>query len=284
MKEAVARAGLRVPRFLPVRDLLDHAARGRVPWQGRTVLKPHRGASGEGALVLDTPAAAAQALTDRTTGVPALDDPAAPALDDFQAEGFLTGPVRHYDGLGQDGRALLLTASQYVGTCLEYAQDSPMGSFRIRHIPEVRDWVSRALAAVCIEDGSFHLEAIAHDGETVFLEVGDRVGGADVVAATEHATRVHLPSRELCIPLGERAWLEIREAAGRREGAAFDLKTFHARALGLALGPMGLDLPRTELTRRTEPQRSTLRTEVVSTLSGAPSAPAGATSGTGTPC
>ncbi|MET7291206.1 DUF885 domain-containing protein [Streptomyces griseoloalbus] len=55
------------------------------------------------------------------------------------------------------------------------------------------------------------------------------------------------PGQALAYKLGERAWLEIREAARRREGAAFDLKTFHARAL--ALGPMGLDLLHTELTR-----------------------------------
>lgn len=216
MKEAVARAGLRVPRFLPARDFLDHAAGGRVPWQGRTVLKPHRGASSEGVLVLDTPAAAAQALTGRTTGVPALDDPAAPALDDFQAEEFLTGPIRHYDGLVQGGKVLLLTASQYVNTCLAYAQGSPMGSFQIRHTPEVHDWVSRVLAAVRIEDGSFHLEAIVHDGETVFLEVGNRVGGADVVAATEHATGVHLPSQELRILLGEPVALPAEPAGDGR--------------------------------------------------------------------
>ncbi|WP_340563520.1 hypothetical protein [Streptomyces sp. GSL17-111] len=54
-----------------------------------------------------------------------------------------------------------------------------------------------------IEDGSFHLEAIAHKGELVFLEVGNRVGGADVVATVELATGVHLPSYELRALLGE---------------------------------------------------------------------------------
>ncbi|MCL2317026.1 MAG: DUF885 domain-containing protein [Actinomycetia bacterium] len=39
--------------------------------------------------------------------------------------------------------------------------------------------------------------------------------------------------------IGHRAWLELRDAARTRDGAAFSLKDFHARAL--ALGSLGLD-------------------------------------------
>lgn len=55
------------------------------------------------------------------------------------------------------------------------------------------------------------------------------------------------PGQALAYKLGEKVWLEAREAARRRDGAAFDLKRFHQRALDL--GPMGLDLLRAELTR-----------------------------------
>ncbi|MEU5882937.1 DUF885 domain-containing protein [Spirillospora sp. NPDC047279] len=53
------------------------------------------------------------------------------------------------------------------------------------------------------------------------------------------------PAQAIAYKVGEKVWLEAREAARRREGAAFDLKEFHRRALDL--GPMGLDLLRTEL-------------------------------------
>ncbi|MFJ7152511.1 acetyl-CoA carboxylase biotin carboxylase subunit family protein [Streptomyces sp. NPDC100445] len=199
MKRAVAEAGLRVPRFVPLPDFLESGA--PVPWHGRTVLKPHRGASSEDVLVFDTPGQAAAAVTGRRTGVAALD--AGHGLEDFEVEEFVSGPIRHYDGLVQDGEVLVLSASEYVGTCLRYAQGLPMGSFQIPCPEETRAWVSRALAAVRIEDGSFHLEAIVHEGEPVFLEVGNRVGGADVVATVELATGVHLPSYELRVLLGE---------------------------------------------------------------------------------
>ncbi|MEU2872570.1 ATP-grasp domain-containing protein [Streptomyces olivoreticuli] len=199
MKQAVEEAGLRVPRFLPLTHFLEQD--GRVPWFGRTVLKPHRGASSEDVLVFGTPRQAAAAVTERRTGVARLD--AGSGLEDFQVEEFVSGPIRHFDGLVQGGEVLVLSASEYVGTCLKYAQGEPMGSFQIEFSEETRAWVSRALAAVRIEHGSFHLEAIVDEGELVFLEVGNRVGGADVVATVELATGVHLPSYELRVLLGE---------------------------------------------------------------------------------
>ncbi|PTT79119.1 ATP-grasp domain-containing protein, partial [Pseudomonas sp. HMWF005] len=60
-------------------------------------------------------------------------------------------------------------------------------------------WVSAVLDAVQIRNGAFHLEAIMEGDDPVFLEVGNRVGGADVVATYELATGIHLPSLELRI-------------------------------------------------------------------------------------
>ena len=53
------------------------------------------------------------------------------------------------------------------------------------------------------------------------------------------------PAQATCYKLGERAWLEARAEARRRQGSAFDLKAFHARALGL--GPLLLDQFATEV-------------------------------------
>jgi len=47
------------------------------------------------------------------------------------------------------------------------------------------------------------------------------------------------PGQAISYKVGERCWLEVRRAAEVRLGASFDLKDFHAHALGL--GPMGLD-------------------------------------------
>ena len=47
------------------------------------------------------------------------------------------------------------------------------------------------------------------------------------------------PGQAPSYKIGERIWLQLREDAKAREGAAFDLKTFHRRALDL--GSIGLD-------------------------------------------
>jgi uncharacterized protein (DUF885 family) len=55
------------------------------------------------------------------------------------------------------------------------------------------------------------------------------------------------PGQAISYKVGERVWLGARADAQARHGSAFDLKAFHAYALDL--GPLGLDLLRTELAR-----------------------------------
>lgn len=70
--------------------------------------------------------------------------------------------------------------------------------------------------------------------------------GSPAFVAFEIDRYLGRPGQALAYKLGEKAWLEARDAARRRDGSAFDLKRFHQQALDL--GPMGLDLLRTELT------------------------------------
>ncbi|MBN3752942.1 hypothetical protein G3N95_08300 [Paraburkholderia sp. Tr-20389] len=122
----------------------------------------------------------------------------------YQLEEFIAGDVLHFDGLVVDGNIVTITASRYIGTCLGFAQGRPLGSHHVPLTPEMHCWSARVLDAVGIRQGSFHLEAIeTPDCAPVFLEVANRVGGADVVATFELATGVHLPSEELRILTGE---------------------------------------------------------------------------------
>ena len=53
------------------------------------------------------------------------------------------------------------------------------------------------------------------------------------------------PGQAISYKVGERYWLEIREAAKQRLGSAFNIKEFHNFAL--KIGPMGLDALRSEM-------------------------------------
>jgi hypothetical protein len=236
MKTAVEQAGLRVPRFLPLTRFVEQA--GAAPWTGATVLKPHKGASSVDVVVFDDAAKAYEAVTGRRSGVRALDE--SDARDDFEVEEFVDGPILHFDGLVQDGELLVVGASEYVGTCLAYAQGAPMGSFQIDCTADRRDWVARVLDAVRIHHGSFHLEAIVNQDELVFLEVGNRVGGADVVATFELATGVHLPSYELRILLGDAVRDEVATVPGGRSYGWF-VHPGHHLGPGVFAGFAGAD-------------------------------------------
>ncbi len=193
MKTAVADAGLRVPRFTGLAAALRDDA-PPAPWQGRTVLKPLAGASSEGISTFPTPTAALDAVRSGATPVP---------VDEYELEEFVEGPIIHVDGLLAGGEFIVVQSSRYVGTCLGYAQGSPLGSVQTDTDSAVTDWTLRCLKAVGIEGGPFHLEAIDTPAGLVFLEVGARVGGADVVNAFELATGVHMPSIEVRLLVGD---------------------------------------------------------------------------------
>ncbi len=194
MKRAVADTGLRVPRFMPLCELLT--AQGVASWDCASVLKPHSGASSADVVVFDSPRHVFEAVSQQASRVAKLDAENA-AIDEYEVEEFVAGPILHFDGLIEGGRIAVMTASCYVGTCLGYAQGRPLGSYHIPLQAEAADWAQRVVDAVQIDSGSFHLEAIEASQGLVFLEIGNRVGGADVVATFELATGVHMPSQEL---------------------------------------------------------------------------------------
>jgi uncharacterized protein (DUF885 family) len=92
-----------------------------------------------------------------------------------------------------------------------------------------------------------------HPGETWTPELGqefinlNRHGFPVAFMASEISRYLGLPGQAISYKVGERAWRDAREEVKDRQGAEFDLKDFHTRAL--SLGPMGLAQMRRELTR-----------------------------------
>jgi len=187
MKTAVTRAGLRIPRFRP---LPEDLASGRTPWNGVTVLKPRRGAASEHIRLFETPAAMRHSVRSQAL-------PAGTEAGDYEIEEYIDGPILHVDGLVVDGRPVAVQAGRYVGSCLGYAQGETLGVVQIPTDPPLVAWTMRCLAAVGITTGLFHLEAIESPDGPVFLEVGARTGGGNLIETFELATGMHLPSMYL---------------------------------------------------------------------------------------
>lgn len=74
-----------------------------------------------------------------------------------------------------------------------------------------------------------------------------RSSGDDAFNKSEINRYLGWPGQAISYKLGERVWLDLREAARKKYGANFDLRKWHAYALDL--GNLGLDLLQKELSR-----------------------------------
>lgn len=81
--------------------------------------------------------------------------------DCFEVEEYINGAILHIDGLVKNGKLGVCVASEYLGTCLDYANGFPLGSFQIETTRAIKQWTQQCLQAVDIQQGCFHLEAIS---------------------------------------------------------------------------------------------------------------------------
>jgi hypothetical protein len=171
MCQTVAAAGLPVPRFAAVDGpaaVLDLA--DEVGWP--LVLKPRVGSSSAGVVLLPGPADLAEL---------------APFTEPMLAQAFNPHPIHHVDGVFTGSELTRWRVSRYLNTCLGFREGSFLGSVE-EDDPEVVDAVGTAAAAFlgALTDIAtpFHLEVFVErgpDGVTCsFLEVGARVGGAEI--------------------------------------------------------------------------------------------------------
>jgi len=196
MKECVAQRGLRTPRNLSLNDFMSIEDEQHYSFSGKCVLKPVDGASSENVFIFNSIEKMRFFVADGQTPVKSLNDG---QYGGFEVEEFIEGPILHFDGVIYEGKILALTASEYIGTCVDYANGSPLASIQIAVNDEIYCFAELSLQAVELLNGAFHIEAFQTAEGLVFLELANRVGGADVVKTFELATGIHMPSEELKI-------------------------------------------------------------------------------------
>jgi len=105
-------------------------------------------------------------------------------------------------------------------------------------------------AARVVVDIGMHLKLPNFTGGTWDAESAVNLLVEQAMVDREYATSevdryLSWPGQAISYKVGERVWLEVRDEAKKRLGAAFDIKKFHSYAL--RIGPMGLDALREEI-------------------------------------
>ena len=179
MKDTLAEAGIRVPRFYPVTALPE-----RAPWPGKVIIKPRDANASQGVVLCADYASARELVEERRR----VDDTFATR---YEVEEFLDGPIWTVDGFLFRGEPVAAQAARYVGTCLDFEHGRPFGA--VQHpAPNLEAWACACVRALGGQTLSFHLEAIMTAEGPAFLEVAARCGGGYLVAMVHRRTGVHL--------------------------------------------------------------------------------------------
>lgn len=125
-------------------------------------------------------------------------------FDDYEIEEFINADVCHIDGLAYDGEIIFCVASKYIGNCFDYTTGKILGSMSCQEHLQIKamDFVKKINRDLHFLNGAFHLEAFIRDNEFIFLEIGMRPGGSEIVPAICLATGLDLGIEHLRTQLG----------------------------------------------------------------------------------
>ncbi|MFG2873469.1 acetyl-CoA carboxylase biotin carboxylase subunit family protein [Streptomyces sp. NPDC048337] len=184
MKEVVAKAGVRVPRFAPCGDTETDVAFARSVGYP-LILKPVAGAASIGVHRVDDEAALLSLLETVDTA-------------DYELEEFIEGTIHHVDGFADDeSRIPFQFVSRYINDCLAFeAGNEPLGSVVLQSSElrtRIEEFARTCVAALGMKSVPFHLEVfVTESGELVFLEIAGRIGGAEVPYLTHRLFGINL--------------------------------------------------------------------------------------------
>jgi hypothetical protein len=209
MKQILAPAGLRVPRFTAC-ETPDQCRAFAAECGYPVILKPVDGAASIGVHRVDDETSLDRLLLDLP-------------LERYEIEEFVVGDIYHVDGfVGMAGEVEFQVVSRYLNDCLAFEQGAPLGSAVVRPSPirdQIADFSARCLKVLTITGMPFHLELFRTPAdELVFLEVGGRVGGSEVPHLLNKLLGVNLFEVWLRALAGEHRPPVVTFAAGESSG------------------------------------------------------------------
>lgn len=165
------------------------------------VVKPRTFAASRGVCIIDNKEDLLNIIKDKSIEYNRV---SIDTIDDLEIEEFIDADIYHIDGLIFNGRVEFCVASKYIGNCFNYAQGNMLGSIKATEIQQKQalNFIKKVNRDLKIPNGAFHLECFYRAKEFVFLEIGARPGGAEVVPAIEAATGINLSKEHVKCQLG----------------------------------------------------------------------------------
>jgi ATP-grasp domain len=125
--------------------------------------------------------------------------------DDLEFEELIDGTVHHIDGFVFGGEIKACLPSLYTMNCMGYAGGQPLAAQSISDPEERVSWrhfLDAVHDSLKIPDGAFHLEAFQSKAGKVFLEIGIRAPGGEIVPSIKRATGIDLEAAHIQCQLG----------------------------------------------------------------------------------
>ncbi|MDC9613628.1 ATP-grasp domain-containing protein [Xenorhabdus khoisanae] len=198
MKSALRNSGIRYPHFVAfdeeedisakIDELFDHSA--------KVIVKPKSQAAAQGIHVFTNKTPCVDYLRE-------LDD-----LSDVEAEEFIEGRLLHFDGLYEHGAFRFFSVSEYFHGCFEVVHE---GQHLVSYTIDDPDVFSRVqslgldvIRELGLERGVFHGEVFrTRDDDLVFLEIGNRFGGAGVSPTLKMVFDFDIVAESIRVDLGQ---------------------------------------------------------------------------------
>ncbi|AWV02729.1 hypothetical protein DM992_25490 [Burkholderia sp. JP2-270] len=198
MKSALRNSDIRYPWFVAFSDEADIA--GKVDElfarSAKVIVKPKSQAAAQGIRVFTDAASCVDYLRE-------LDD-----VSEVEAEEFIEGRLLHFDGLYENGAFRFFSVSEYFHGCFEVVHEGQhLVSYTIDDpslFARVQELGLDVIRELGLERGVFHGEVFCTpDDDLVFLEIGNRFGGAGVSPTLKKVFDFDIVAESIRVDLGQ---------------------------------------------------------------------------------
>lgn len=206
MKQVAKQSGILVPRFFDLNEANKSDIQSLIY---PVILKPKNGVSSEDVFKVES-------YNELDELINRIDS------DNYQVEEYIEGIIYHADGIIKDGELIIFKASEYINSCFDYTGGLPLGSVVIDDRvfeKKLKEYTQKVLEAFKFNDGAFHLELIIDkNGKIYFLEIGARVGGAQVPYVFKKIYNIDLFQVWVDIQLGNEVSIHLNKMTSENIG------------------------------------------------------------------